>query len=265
LLDLIFQNRQRRRFTTELLRNTKQLNNTKQQKQYIAVKGVYMRGKTFISTLACVAIMACGTAFAQQHKLQSGPYHGPLGPMVAPEAPAAPDAIFYTNLAVDPCTGMKYDVNNGALLVGPNNCGIPALTQWLAEPFVSNATGPVTKVTMSITNWGICTPTSNKFTVQIYDDANCNGLPGNPLGSPVQASSPAAPPALASANFGTTGPLLARGLKYWVVVTTGPQASQNATTSVWWEATTSIEPFNINDGSGWQAGFLGGVGGFQVQ
>ena len=37
------------------------------------------------------------------------------------------------------------------------------------------------------------------------------GLPNNPLGSPVVATAPAAPPALANANFGTTGPLLANG------------------------------------------------------
>jgi hypothetical protein len=226
-----------------------------------------MRENMFIRALCYlfVAIMACGTAFAQQQKLQSGPYRGPFAPNVAPEVPLAPDVTFYSNLTVDPCTGFKYDINNGFLLVGPNNCGIPGSTQWLAEPFVSKATGAVTKVLLSITNWGICTPTSNKFTVQIYDDANCNGLPGNPLGSPVQATSPAAPPALATANFGATGPLLAAGNKYWVVVTTSAAASQNATTAVWWEATTSIEPFNLNDGSGWLAGYLGGPGGFQVQ
>ena len=171
-----------------------------------------MREKKFILTLSCVAILACGTAFAGSNKLRSGAYHGPMGPMMAPEALAAPDAVLYSNLVIDPCTGMKYDINNGFLLIGPNNCGIPGSTQWLAEPFVSKGTQAVTKVILSITNWGICTPTSNKFTVQIYDDANCNGLPGNPLGSPVQVNSPAAPPALAQANFGGTGPLLAAGL-----------------------------------------------------
>jgi len=224
-----------------------------------------MREKKFILTLSCVAILACGTAFAGSNKLQSGPYHGPMGPNVAPAALAAPDAIFYSNLVVNPCNGNRYDSNNGFLLIGPNNCGIPGSTQWLAEPFVARGSGAVTRVFLSITNWGICTPTSNKFTVQIYDDANCNDLPGNPLGSAVVATSPAAPPALASANFGATGPLLTNGLKYWVVVTTSAAASQNATTAVWWEANTSIEPFNINDGSGWLAGYLGGPGGFQVQ
>ena len=62
-----------------------------------------------------------------------------------------------------------------------------------------------------------------------------------------------------------TGPLLAAGNQYWVVVTTSAAASQNATTAVWWEANTSNEPFNLNDGNGWNAGFLGGPGGFQVQ
>ena len=41
---------------------------------------------------------------------------------------------------------MKYDINNGFLLIGPNNCGIPGSTQWLAEPFISKGTRAVTKV-----------------------------------------------------------------------------------------------------------------------
>ena len=222
-----------------------------------------MRDKKFILTLSCIAILACGTAFAGPGKLQSGPYTGPMGPVLA-AAPDAPNVVFFTNLAVDSCTGFKYDVSNGFLLIGPNNCGIPGSTQWLAEPFVARGSGAVTRVFLSITNWGICTPTSNKFTVQIYDDA-CAGVPNNPLGSPVVATSPAAPPALANANFGTTGPLLAAGNHYWVVLTTSAAASQNATTAVWWEATGANEPFNLNDGNGWNAGPLGGVGGFSVQ
>ena len=125
-------------------------------------------------------------------------------------------------------------------------------------------TGAVTKVQLAVTNWGICTPTSNKFTVQIYDDA-CNGLPGNPLGSPVTATAPAAPPALANANFGTTGPLLAAGIQYWVVVTTSAAPTQVGTTAVWWQSTSATEPYNLNDGNGWKPGDLGGVGGFTVQ
>ena len=91
------------------------------------------------------------------------------------------------------------------------------------------------------------------------------GVPNLPLGTAVVATAPAAPPALANANFGTTGPLLAAGNHYWVVVTTSAAASQNATTAVWWEANGANEPFNLNDGNGWNAGDLGGVGGFTVQ
>ena len=223
-----------------------------------------MREKKFIRTLTylCVAVMACGTAFAQKGKLTSGPYKGPIvAPMVAPEVPAV---TFYSNLQVDPCTGFQYSIDNGFLLLGPSNCGIPAATQWLACPFTSKATGPVTKVRLAITNWNICTPTSNRFTVQIYDDA-CTGIPNNPLGTAVVAISPAAPPALANANFGGTGPLLAAGVKYWVVVTTSGAANQMATTAVWWESTLSLEPFNLNDGGGWNPGPLGGPGGFAIQ
>jgi hypothetical protein len=209
-------------------------------------------------------IIACGTAFAGPGKLQSGPYHGPIGPITAPEAPLAPDAILYSNLVADPCNaGFKYDINNGFLVIGPNNCFAPGSTQWLAEPFVSKGTQAVTKVILAITNLGTCTPTGNKYTVQIYDASLCDGLPDVPLGSAVQATVAAAPPALSTANFGTTGPLLAAGQKYWVVVTTGTSAAQMGTTAVWWEAVTSIEPFN--SGTGWNTGYIGGPGGFHVQ
>ena len=216
--------------------------------------------KKFITTITALCVIAaCGTAFAQQGKMMSGPYKGPMGP--APAASSdAPAVTFFTNLVVDSCTGSKVQRLNGFLLIGPSNCGIPGSTQWLAAPFISKATGAVTKVQLAVTNWGICTPTSNKFTVQIYDDA-CTGLPNLPLGSPVVATAPAAPPALANANFGTTGPLLAAGNHYWVVVTTSGAPSQVGTTAVWWEANGANEPFN-NDGNGWNPGDLGGVGGF---
>jgi hypothetical protein len=188
-----------------------------------------------------------------------------MGPVAVPDGLLAPAAVFYTNLVADPCNaGFKYDINNGFLLIGPNNCGIPGSTQWLAEPFVSKASGSVTRVMLSVTNWGICTPTSFKFTVAIYSD-NCNGLPGTQIGNAVVATAPAAPPSLASANFGTAGVTLVANTKYWVVVTTSAAASQMGTTAVWWEATTSIEPYNLNDGNGWYPGPLGGPGGFQVQ
>ena len=222
--------------------------------------------RKFIRTLTCLCVItACGTAFAGPSKLQSGPYKGPMGPIVAPDKADIPDAVIFTNLANDPCNpGFKYSPANGFLVLGPNNCGIAGATQWLAEPFTAKVSQAVTRVMLSVTNWGICTPTSTRFTVQIYDDA-CLGIPNNPLGSPITANAPAAPPSLASANFGATGPLLTAGVQYWVVVTTSPAVSQNGTTAVWWQALSGNEPFNLNDGNGWQQGNLGGPGGFQVQ
>ncbi len=98
-----------------------------------------MRVKTFISTLSCIAIMACGTAFAQQGKIQSGAYKGPMAPMANPDSIDAPP--FYTNFVVDPCTSCNYSADNGYLVLGPNNCGLPGSTQWLAYPFVASRTG----------------------------------------------------------------------------------------------------------------------------
>ena len=174
--------------------------------------------RKLINTITCLCVIAaCGTAFAQKgEKMMSGPYKGPVGPMSA-AAPDAPDAIFFTNLVANPCmVGQKYDTSNGFLVLGPTNCFLAGSTQWLAAPFIAKGTGAVTKVSLAITldvaGLG-CTPTSNKFTVQIYDDGspNCQGVPGNPLGTPIVATAPAAPPALAAANFGATGPLLAAG------------------------------------------------------
>ena len=188
-----------------------------------------------------------------------------MGPVVAADSRQLQMRFSLLTWPTDPCNpGFKYSAANGFLLIGPNNCRLPGSTQWLAAPFTSKATGSVTKVILAVTNWGICTPTSTRFTVQIYDDANCNGLPGNPLGTPIVANAPAAPPALATANFGL-GPLLAAGNQYWVVVTTSGAPNQMGTTAVWWEATSSIEPYNLNDGNGWNTGPLGGPGGFQVQ
>ena len=149
-----------------------------------------MREKKFIRTLTylCVAILACGTAFAQKGKLTSGAFKGTTVPMTASDAP---DAVFYNNFVVDPCTGCNYSADNGYLVLGPSNCGIPGSTQWLAYPFVSNLTGNTRQVTLSVTNWGICTPTSNKFTVDIYSD-NCANIPGASLGTAI-ANAAAAP------------------------------------------------------------------------
>jgi hypothetical protein len=187
-----------------------------------------------------------------------------MGPMMAPEAPAA--APFYTNLANDPCTGMMYNVSNGYFVLGPNNCFAPGSTQWIAYPFVASHAGNVKKVQLALTNdTAICTPTTSKATVQIYDNSLCNGTPGVALGSPVVANIASAPPGLSTANFGTTGPALAAGTWYWVVVTTSSAPTQTGDTAVWWQANSAAQAFNLNDGNGWQAFDAGSPGGFSVQ
>jgi hypothetical protein len=222
-----------------------------------------MRRKIFIHTLCylSVAILACGTAFAQQGKLRSGPYKGPMVPMAA--SADAPDAILYSNLELNTCTGCNYSADNGYLVLGPNNCGIPGSTQWLSFPFVPRATGPVTRVQLSVTDWGICVATSNRFTVAIYSDA-CTNTPGTQIGSAVVAAAPAAPCALANANFSNAGVSVTAGTKYWLVVTTSAAPSQNATTAVWWMANSAQAPYNLNDGNGWVAFPDGAPGGFSV-
>jgi hypothetical protein len=227
-----------------------------------------MREKKFIRTLSCVCVvlMACGTAFAQQHgKLMAGPYKGPMGPVEAPEAPAA--APFFSNLVANPCVpGQMYDTNSGFFILGgPANCFDGVSTQWVAYPFIAGHSGNVKKVQLALTNdSAICTPTSSKATVAIYSDA-CLLAPQTQIGNTVIFNIPAAPPALASANFGMTGPALVQGTQYWVVVTTSSAASQNADTAVWWEAVSGVFSVNFNDGMGWQAGAAASPGGFSVQ
>ena len=222
-----------------------------------------MRERKFIRTLSClcVVLMACGTAFAQQGKITSGPYKGPIAPMTA-TSPDSPDAVIYSNLVVDPCTACNYSTINGLFIWGPNNCFSPGSTQWIAYPFTARVSQAVRTVKLAITDSGFCVASSTKFTVGIYTD-NCTGAPNTLIGSSVIATAPAAPCLLASANFGHAGVSLTAGVAYWVVVTT--DATQTGTTAVWWEANSSRLGVNFNDGFGWQASGAGGPGGFSVQ
>jgi hypothetical protein len=221
-----------------------------------------MREKKFIRTLTClcIVVMACGPAFAQQGKIRSGPYQGPIRPMAAPEAA---NAVFYTNLEANACTNCNYSADNGYFILGPNNCFAPGATQWIAYPFTSRASGPVRRVALAITDSGFCVAGSNQFTVAIYSDA-CTNTPGTQIGATVNAVAPAAPCALALANFAAAGVTLTAGTKYWVVVTTSTAPTQMSTTAVWWMANLAQAPYNLNDGFGWIAFPDGAPGAFQV-
>jgi hypothetical protein len=222
-----------------------------------------MRRKTFITSCCLVAMMACGTAFAQRGKMASGPYNGPTIPMATPEAPDA--AVFYTNFSpvADPCTpNCTYDTQNGFLILGPNNCFSAGATQWLAYPFIAGHSGTTRQVTLAITNdTALCTPTSSRFTVAIYSD-NCTGIPGTQIGS--SAIGTAAPAPCGTVRVRLAVPLT-MGQKYWVVVTTDTTPQQTATTAVWWETTSSYADYNLNDGNGWQFFAPGSPGAFSVQ
>jgi hypothetical protein len=122
----------------------------------------------------------------------------------------------------------------------------------------------VTRVFLSITDYGVCVSTSKRFTVAIYSDA-CNNVPDTQIGLSVIAQAPAAPCALASANFGAAGVSVTAGTKYWVVVTTSTAPTHMGTTAVWWMANSAYAPFNLNDGNGWISFPDGAPGGFQVQ
>jgi hypothetical protein len=110
---------------------------------------MYIKGKTFITSCCLFALMAGGTAFAQQEKLTSGPYKGAI-PSMAVEAPP-PAPLFYTNLVVNPCTACNYNTDNDYFVIGPNNCFAPRATHWIAYPFASTKTGNVRQVMLAIT------------------------------------------------------------------------------------------------------------------
>lgn len=222
-----------------------------------------MRGKTFIISCCLFAIIACGTAFAQQGTLRAPPYTGPMTPMAAQDNPAA--LPFYSNLVVSSCTSCNYDTQDGVFVLGPNNCFSPGSTQWLAYPFIASKSGNVRTVQLAITDYGVCVASSTKFTVAIYSDNGlCNG-PGTQIGNSVIATAPAAPCSLTNANFGRAGVTLTAGTTYWVVATTSTSPSQMGTTAVWWGANPNIGTLNFNDGNGWLVFSAGVPGGFAVQ
>lgn len=210
-------------------------------------------------SLVLIATLACGTLMAQNQKM-SGAHTGPRVPMR--DAALPPAAPFYSNLVVDACTACNYSADNGYLVLGPNNCGLPGSTQWLAYDFVAGHTGTTRQLSLAITDWSACLPTTHKFTVQIMGD-NCTNAPDttNVLGTGI-GTAPTAPCLLATARLAAP---LTIGVKYWVVVTTSAATTQNATTAVWWEANTAWADYNLNDGNGWIAFPAGSPGAFAVQ
>ena len=138
------------------------------------MKGVTIEKKKFIRAVSClsVVLMAGGTAFAQQGKMQSGLYNGPMAPH---DGFGCPGCGFFTNLEANACTGCNYSADNGYLLLGPNNCFAPGATQWISYPFVATRLA-VRTVTLAVTDSGFCVATSTRFTVAIYND-NVHTLP----------------------------------------------------------------------------------------
>jgi hypothetical protein len=218
-----------------------------------------MREKKFIGILTglSVALMVCGTAFAQQGKIQSGPYQGRKVPMAAPQAVDAKP--FYSNFVTDPCSGCNYSFDNGFPILGPSNCFRSGFTQSLAYPFIASKSGMTHGVELAITDWDICTPTSHRFTVDIYSD-DCMNVPGASLGTG-SGSAAAEPCGTARVPLHAQ---LTEGAKYWLVVTTDAlDPSQASTTAIWWQTNTAWSDYN--QGNGWIADAPGSPSAFAVQ
>jgi len=187
--------------------------------------------------------------------LKTAPGRESIVPMRAPDSI---DVTFGGNLIVDPCTACNYDsVAGGYYVWGTNNCISPGTTQWIAVPFISNATGVPKKITASITLDPACTTTTNQVTLGIYTDV-CGTGPGVVLASG-KAIVPPAPCAVAVASL-RTAPSLTAGTKYWVVATT--TAAQDGLDAIWNASNTSQIGGDVANGGWFQ--FSGFVPGFMV-
>ena len=114
-----------------------------------------MKEKMIIRTVSClcIALMACGTAFAQQGKMTSGAYQGPMMPMVTPDAPDA--APFYTNFEANSCTGCNYGTDNGFLDPRTEQLRYPRINTMARLSVRRRRTGAVRRVRLAITDWSI--------------------------------------------------------------------------------------------------------------
>src|SRR5690348_5702704 len=115
-------------------------------------------------SLVLIMTLVCGSAMAQ-NKMVPNAYQGPRIPMPRPDSVEA--GAFYTNLAVNACTGCNYSSDNGYFVLGATNCFAPGSVQWIAFPFMASKTGIVKKALVSITDWGGCTSTAKQVTIGI--------------------------------------------------------------------------------------------------
>lgn len=199
--------------------------------------------KMLTRVLACMAIVtiACGTLLAaQQPSMAIAKGHGTIVPY---HVDAKLKTIF-NNLGSG---STAYDSTNGWLVMGSANTYF-GYEQFIAMPFTPKKNAHATKVSTSMTYYGVGT---NSVTIALFSDSA--GLPGNSLKAADAKNLP---------TFGTcctvTSVKLGKGVKvkkgkqYWAV---GEQDSTNSdAVNVWnYVYGDGTGPFAFNQGSGWNA------------
>lgn len=166
---------------------------------------------------------------------------------------------FGSNLFRDPCGPCKYDSSApGYFVVGPENCIVPGITQWLAVSFIASATGVPKNIGASIILTDPTNCPADQLTLSIYTDACYPTGPGRPLVSAV-ATAVEGPCDVAVAKL-PDAPTLVQGKKYWVVAMTNAQ--QTGLNANWYGSNNA--QYAYDTGTGWQQ-FAGGTPAFQVQ
>ena len=205
-------------------------------------------------SFALLALIICGGAAAQE--LSNVREDSITIPFTSAEGTRA---TFASNLFREPCSTCNYDSSApGYFVVGPDNCIVPGMTQWLAGSFIASATGVPERISAAVILADPIACPTNKVRLSIYSDAGDQNGPGKRLASGV-ATVPEAPCDLAVAKL-RNGPTLTEGTKYWVTATTtGRQSGLEA----YWYGSNNAQYAN-NLGSGWQQ-FAGGTPAFKVE
>jgi len=203
---------------------------------------------------ALLGILACGALMAEEPELVLG---GNLNG--SQNALEARRVTFGSNLFVEPCNSCNYDSNAPSwFVIGPDNCTVPGMTQWVAVPFIAAATGAPKQISAPIIPFDPRHCPTRQVTLSIYTDACYPIGPGTPLVSAI-ARLPRATCDIGVAKL-TNAPTLTRGQKYWVVATTN--AEQSGLDAHWYGSNNA--QCALNTGTGWTQ-TNGGTPAFLVQ
>ena len=81
---------------------------------------------------AVIGILACGAVMAEEPEVVLG------GNLNRPQNTSEAQRVTLgSNLLVEPCNSCDYDSNAPSyFVIGPDNCSVPDMTQWVAVPFM---------------------------------------------------------------------------------------------------------------------------------